>query len=95
MTEYASYRRGYDALTLSLSAAHPDVVKSVNARRRKMGLPEVATRGNPLAPPPKLAKPLPAARAGRPCKTAKGARWAGLQLSAAVAVGRLRMNARR
>ncbi len=97
MTEYASSRRGDGIanLTASLRRAHPSIVRSVNARRRVLGLVEVQTNGDPLAPLPKPAPILPAARGGRPCKTANAARWAGLKLDAAVACGRLKMSRRR
>lgn len=103
MTEHASSTRSLAALTHSLSQAHPSIVRGVNAARRKLGLPEVAVRGNPLARPPRIVptttgvattNATTASRGGRVCKTAQ-ARWAGLKLSAAVAIGRARMNARR
>lgn len=103
MTEHASSTRGLAALTASLAEAHPTVVRAINAKRRAMRLPEIATRGNPLAPPPRMVptttgvattNATTASRGGRACKTAQ-ARWAGLKLSAAVAIGRARMNARR
>lgn len=101
MTEFASSSRGLAALTASLSDAHPSVIRAINAKRRAMRLPEIITRGNVLAPPlrmvPTTTGTTPTvthAKRGRDCKTAQ-TRWAGLKLSAAVAIGRARMHAPR
>jgi hypothetical protein len=91
MTETASASRSLAALSHSLSNAHPDIVRGVNAKRRAMGLPQVMTRGNPRTP----LRPAPlkqAANGGRRCSKTKAAKWAGLKLDAAIACGRLRMN---
>ena len=83
MVEQASASRSLAALNYSLSQAHPDVVRNVNAKRRAMGLPEVTTRGNPRAP----IRPAPlkqAAQGRRRCSTTTAAKWAGLKLDAAI-----------
>lgn len=93
MIEYSSSKRGdgMAALTRSLAQAHPSIVRGVNQRRRQLGLLEVPTRGNPLAPPPRPARMARGTTGGRGCKAAGRA---ALMLDAAIMIGRLKMNAR-
>jgi hypothetical protein len=95
MTEYASHRRSgsFHALTQTLAQAPPEIVRSINAKRRAAGLIEVPTRGNPKA---KLTPRRPTTTISMPrirhYSPATAAKWAGLQLSATIACGRLRQN---
>jgi hypothetical protein len=97
MTEYASHRRGgsFQALTQTLAQAPPEIVRSINAKRRAAGLIPVPTRGNPRAKltprRPTTTMPMPRKRQWGP---ATAAQWAGLRLDASIVVGRLRMNLR-
>jgi hypothetical protein len=94
LAEYASTKRSLAVLTQSLSQAPTAVVRSINAKRRAAGLPEVPTLGNPRA----MLRPAPVTkmrRSRRLCGPATAAQWAGLKLDAAIACGRLRMNSRR
>ena len=88
--EYASQSRSFHALTQSLSAAPPDIVRSVNAKRRAAGLLEVPTRGDPKAKctPRRPTTKMPMPR--RNYSPATAAKWAGLRLSATIECGRLR-----
>jgi hypothetical protein len=94
--EYASYNRGFAALTETLAQAPPEIVRSINAKRRAAGLIEVPTRGNPKAKltPRRPTTKMPMPRISRQWGPATAAQWAGLRLDAAIVVGRLRMNLR-
>ena len=86
-------------LARSLNAsASPRLVAALQAARRSRGLPEIpGARGNPAVPHRISATPMQPLQPARGPRTARqrAARLAGLQAAAAVAAGRLRMNARR